>query len=461
MCFSVGVRDEHVTCFHLSEGFDPMRKLAYLSSIAGFLAMSFCLSLLLPGCGEEPSDTICDQGTTKDCSCDDGTAGYQQCKEDGTGWNACQCATDAGTDAGGDIDIDAGTDAGTELDGDTDIDAGSDGDPITDAGTDAGNPDTGIEIFEEVGSTTDVGFISLGEHNGKLYAGTYNGGTVHIFSYPPWTEVAALDAGESVYDLESFGGSLYAITENKNRLYVSSNGTAFTIAFTEPLNNLGLGLFVTNNALFATFTCFAGATKGPSLWKTTDGTNFTEINSANWPPVGDTGRIVYEGKPQLNGRTYKNAYTTNYTHTNIYSSVTGDTWNLEQGYNGIKSYMISSNDHIYGLRDGNIVIEYDGTNERDVATGPAVGFHAMGHYKGNLYLLTKTDCWNNCEEAGEGTELYRFDLSSNTFTNIRKFDNQAGVKLRIFNDALFIATKSGRLDAGRRGKLYRMILSGE
>jgi len=41
---------------------------------------------------------------------------------------------------------------------------------------------------------------------------------------------------------------------------------------------------------------------------------------------------------------------------------------------------------------------------------------------------------------------------------LHKFDNQAGVKLTEYDGALFIATKSGRLDSGRRGQIVRMTL---
>ncbi len=445
-------------------GSDKMKIAMFLKYTTILFAAFFSISFSTSGCSDDSSTSECEPGSEQDCSCADGTTGRQQCLDDKV-WGSCQCAEDGGVDANdgqssdGDAAYDAGADQGSDEGADNGTDAGADS--AADAGTDAGadDSDPGHEVFEEIGSTSDVGFISLGEFNGKLYAGTYNPGTVHVYSYPPWKEEAALDAGESVYDLEAFSGKLYAITENRNKLFASADGSNFAVVFTEPENNLGLGVFTKNNALFATFTRFSGATKGPSLWKTTDGATFTELNASSWPPVGDPARIVYEGKPELDGRVYKNAYTTNYTQTNIYSSQTGDNWSLVQSYNGIKSYLISYDDKIYGLRDGNIIVEYDGSDERDVATGPVAGFHAIGAYRGYLYLLTSTDCWNNCEAAGQGSELYRYDFADGTFTKIRKFDNQAGVKLRVFDDALIIATKSGRLDAGRRGKLYRMTFS--
>ncbi len=334
-------------------------------------------------------------------------------------------------------------------------DAGPDG--AIDAGGDV-DASTGQETFTVVGTTDTVGFMSLFEYGNKLYAGTY-GASTKVYSYPPWTEEAALNAGESVFAFGELNGYLFAITEDRGMLFRSADGSDFGSGpvFTSPDNNLGLGLFTIGGSIFATFTCFRPNTalpcvqvgKGPTLYRSSNGTDFTPVD---WPPLHDNSCVVYENAPQLNGRVYKNSYCQGYSVTNIYSSANGLDWRLEQTYQGLKSYMVVHGGSIYGLRDGRIIIEYDGSTETDVATGP-VDFHGMAFYRDRLYL--STSCWEDCA-ANPRANLYRYDLTTGAFTKITDFDEQGISKLYVFDDALFIATKSDRDDPSTHGKVYRM-----
>jgi len=148
----------------------------------------------------------------------------------------------------------------------------------------------GTEVITEVGTTTDVGFISLGSHNGKLYAGTYTGGggIVHIYNYDPvagaWSSGVALNTGESIWDFASFNGDVYATSESNGLLFRSTDdGNSFVqvydnVSSSTNQNNLGLDLFVLNNELYSIFVKFSGATQGPTLYRSNDGTSFSVAN---------------------------------------------------------------------------------------------------------------------------------------------------------------------------------------
>jgi len=95
---------------------------------------------------------------------------------------------------------------------------------------------------------------------------------------------------------------------------------------------------------------------------------------------------------------------------------------------------------------------YDGSSETEVAAGP-VNFHGLAFYRDRLYL--STSCWEDCA-ATPRAELYRYDFSSGVFTRITDFDEQGISKLYVYDDALFIATKSDRDVPSTHGKVYRM-----
>lgn len=135
---------------------------------------------------------------------------------------------------------------------------------------------TAVE-FVEIGSTPDTFFWSLQEMDGKLYAGTY--GYPRIYSYPPWTLLKKLPAGESVPDLIPFKGNLYATTENQGHIYRTSPGypTNWTLVHDDNWR-WGISLEVLGDWLYASF--FTSGYNKTEILRTLTGTSW--VTSSIW-----------------------------------------------------------------------------------------------------------------------------------------------------------------------------------
>jgi hypothetical protein len=104
------------------------------------LIASFCLVVV--GCGDDGSGSVCEPGETQECTCTDGSDGAQSCEDDGSGWGECECD---GGDSDSDSDSDSDTDSDGDSDSDTDADSDSDSDSDSDTDTDSDTDSDGDE----------------------------------------------------------------------------------------------------------------------------------------------------------------------------------------------------------------------------------------------------------------------------------------------------------------------------
>ncbi len=305
--------------------------------------------------------------------------------------------------------------------------------------------------FERIGTTDDIGIMSLFVYDDKLYAGTYNPGYVSIYTYNKsgsWSKTASLNAGESVFAFEKFKGNLYAVTESKGQLYKSSDGKDFNIIFTSD-NNLGLGIKVFKNDLYVTFTSFLYQGTGPLLYKSGDGNLFTKIL---WPPTNGQYE-VYES--QVVGTTmFTCVYNADYSKTKVFATSDGVKWVLANEYSGIINFLTVHNNKIYGIRNGKSIHVYDGQKEEILYTADIQNsFQALTFFNDEMYLLT-TSGWK--KTSGEKAALYRFNLKSRELIKLGSFDELEGMALEVYNNNLFIGTKDHSKNSG---SVYKMVVT--
>lgn len=307
--------------------------------------------------------------------------------------------------------------------------------------------------FECIGTTDDIGFMSLFEYDDKLYAGTYNPGYTSIYTYDKsglWGKIASLNAGESVFAFAEFEGNLYAATESRGQLYKSTNGKDFNVIFTSE-NNLGLGITVFKNDLYVTFTSFVYKGTGPLLYKSSDGNSFSEIS---WPPT-DGQNQVYESQI-LNNKMFTCVYNADYSKTNVYSSSDGSNWNLMKEYKGIINFLTVYKNKIYGVRNGKSIHSFDGKNDKILYTADIQNsFQALAFYNDAMYLLT-TAGWK--KTSGEKAALYRFNLESKELTKLGSFNELEGMALKVYDNCLFVGTKDHSKNSG---SVYKVTITNE
>ena len=62
-----------------------------MKSVGG---LAIVMVALVVGCGNEPSDMLCEPGATQACLCVKGGSGVQSCRSDDSGWDSCYCVGD-------------------------------------------------------------------------------------------------------------------------------------------------------------------------------------------------------------------------------------------------------------------------------------------------------------------------------------------------------------------------------
>lgn len=313
-----------------------------------------------------------------------------------------------------------------------------------------------------IGETTDTdGFMSLYEFKDKLYAGTYaTKRNVSIYSYPEWKKEASLDLGESLFAFKEFNGSLFAVTEDKNKLLKSINGTHYEVIF-EAENNLGLGINVFKDKLYIVYTEFdhfykeLSDAKGPTLYVSSDGNNFTEVNWA----LAKRGECTVYDLSILNDRLYVPAYCDSYKKTEIWVSSDGKTWTKNEDFTGIKAILQVDGitNKLYGYTDsgsGTKLIEYDGTNTIELIDLPDGGGQMLG-FKGDLYILTtRADFKAASDNSAERAKLVKYDFNNNSLSLIHVFGEPVATRIREFNGSIYVATKDH--STTNHGKIYRI-----
>ncbi|MBU4026979.1 hypothetical protein KKC83_05545, partial [Patescibacteria group bacterium] len=308
-----------------------------------------------------------------------------------------------------------------------------------------------------IGTTDHTGFFSLGEFNGKLYAGTYSlRGDSKLYSYPPWEHAASVNTGESIYDIEEYKGSIYLNSENRGRIFKSSDGRNFREVFRDTQSSyvLGFGLTEFQGNLYAstqTMPEYGGELK---IWKTSDGENWNQVSL----PI-DTTRFWTHDFIEYNNRLY--AFIVDQDNANdvgCFVTSDGNSWSwidLERGAGNVafaKGVVWNNNIWIIGKGDsagdnfykvlrfnGTSIVEMYRYNGRPYATDIVV-FNEI------LYLSDSVS-WN----ATTGNASLYKSLDGASWSKVYDFPEHEITGMHVYNSALYIRTKH----KGGTGKVYK------
>ena len=182
------------------------------------------------------------------------------------------------------------------------------------------------------GDTTDIAVLSLATFGGHLYAGTENGKIWRTSDGATWTEVAALGTGGSPFGIllgAVFGGALYAGSSEATGgvVYRSFDGTTWT-----PVSPVGFGN--ADNLVVWPLTVFGGrlyastekpvpfGSPGGELWRSDDGTSWTQVNANGF---GNPNNASVNLGVEFGGRLYAGTRNS-FSGGELWSSPDGSTW---------------------------------------------------------------------------------------------------------------------------------------
>ncbi|MBU4026557.1 hypothetical protein KKC83_03390, partial [Patescibacteria group bacterium] len=307
-----------------------------------------------------------------------------------------------------------------------------------------------------IGTTDHTGFFSLGEFNGKLYAGTYQlSKDSKLYSYPPWAHVASVKTGESIYDIQEYKGYIYLNTENHGRIFRSSDGKSFTKVFedTQASYVLGFSLAEFNGNLYATTQTMPEYGGKLKIWKTSNGTNWSQASL----PI-DTTKYWVQNLVEYKDKLYAFIHDRdNANDVGYFVTSDGNSWSwvdLESGAGnvGLKGGVVW-NDNIWILGEDVInesfykVFKFNGTNIVEMYRYDGRPYATDIVVFNEILYLSDSVSWN---ATTGNASLYKSSDGSN-WEKVYDFPEPETMAMQVYNGALYITTKH----RGEEGKVYK------
>lgn len=317
---------------------------------------------------------------------------------------------------------------------------------------------SGPMAFTPIGTTSDAGFFSLREYEGKLFAGTYGTPRSYTWDGSVWKEVTGdlWTAGESLFDMTPFSvdGKLYGTTESSGKVF-RFEGTGWKQVFdTGDAYVNGYSIVEFKGYLFTGFRDFPNT--GFRIVRSPDGVNWSTV----WMSSSfSEGRfVVYNGHLYVLGVRYGVDRGEAYRTSDPLSNNWGAPVFVEDGRNlggrGIvwngKLYF-GTEEWPYDADGRGAVYSWDGTMLTEVFNPPfaddAQGFTALEVFNGKLYAISRTG-WRTPGNA----KLYQINPGGKGEL-VTTFPEAEGWALEVYNGKLYAGTRQ----EGGNGKVYMSV----
>ena len=322
---------------------------------------------------------------------------------------------------------------------------------------------------EEVsGSEVTQGIFDLEVYGGKLYAGLYHLGAsaskslLYRLDGSSWGQVSPgiSSVGESVLKLLEWNGQLYANTENSGDIFRSTDGTNWQKVSDGAGSDVGTGLAVLGSNLYAiNFSLGGGECSKAKILRTSDGTTWDKV----W---GKDNIWVYrmtsfDNKIYIFGHECENGQPRSYGKAFAITSSDGSNWGTsytsseyQVGYEWNNALWLGAIDYgdstpgIYRLDKGKDISQ--AVKVKEISdTSDDTGIQSIAAWNGVLFAGMVAGFRGDTEDS---YLLASFD-DGNNWQTVCNFTEDTGVfSLAVYDNSLYAGTAFGN----NNGRLYKV-----
>ncbi|MFH1375870.1 MAG: hypothetical protein ABIH35_04350, partial [Patescibacteria group bacterium] len=324
------------------------------------------------------------------------------------------------------------------------------------------------------GSEVTQGIFDLEVYGGKLYAGLYHLGApaskslLYRLDGDNWEQVnpGIRAVGESVLKLLEWNGYLYANTENSGDIFRSTDGTNWQKVYDGTGADVGTGLAVLGNNLYAiNFSLGGGKCSKAKILRTGDGTSWNKVWEKN--DIWVYRMTSFDNKIYIFGHECRNGQPRSYGKAFAVTSSDGSNWGItytsneyQVGYEWNNALWLGTIDYgnstpgIYRLDKGKDITQAVQVKEID-DTSDDTGISSIAAWNGVLFAGMVAGFRDDTEDS---YLMASFD-NGNNWQTVCNFAKDTGVlSLAVYNNSLYAGTAFGNNNGnGDRGRLYKVI----